>query len=33
MTYTTNIEKDNGSIGFCFGYHEGENCYKKIINR
>ena len=33
LTYTTNIEKIDGKIGFCFGYHEGENCYLKIESK
>lgn len=32
MTYTTFFEKKDKNIVICFGYHDGENCYKKIIN-
>ncbi len=31
MTYTTFFERKNKNIILCFGYHEGENCYQKII--
>ncbi|ATN04853.1 hypothetical protein EGY07_12255 [Chryseobacterium indologenes] len=31
MTYTTFFEKKDKNIVLCFGYHDGENCYKKII--
>lgn len=31
MTYTTNFENKDKNIILCFGYHNGENCYKKII--
>ncbi len=30
MTYTTNFEEIDGNVGLCFGYHDGENCYKKL---
>ena len=30
MTFTTNFEKINDEITVCFGYHDGENCYKKV---
>lgn len=30
MTYTTFFEKEDKNIVLCFGYHDGENCYKKI---
>lgn len=29
MTYTTYFEKKEKDIVLCFGYHKGENCYKK----
>ncbi|PWN65880.1 hypothetical protein [Chryseobacterium oncorhynchi] len=31
MSMTTNFEKKDKDIIICFGYHEGENCYKKIL--
>ncbi len=31
MTFTTYFEEIDGNVGFCFGYHEGENYYKKEI--
>lgn len=30
-TFTTFFEKKNSDIVLCFGYHDGENCYKKIF--
>lgn len=30
MTFTTYFEEIDGNVSLCFGYHEGENCYKKI---
>lgn len=30
MTYTSFFERKDKGIIICFGYHEGENCYKKI---
>lgn len=31
MSMTTSFEKKDKDIIMCFGYHEGENCYKKIV--
>ncbi|WP_144283140.1 hypothetical protein [Chryseobacterium echinoideorum] len=31
MTFTTYFEEIDGNVSLCFGYHEGENCYKKNI--
>lgn len=33
MTYTTFFEKKDKNITLCFGYHSGENCYKKVSNK
>lgn len=33
MTYTTFFEKENNNITLCFGYHSGENCYKKFSTK
>lgn len=33
LTYTTNFDKSDNEIRLCFGYHEGENCYKKVIDK
>lgn len=30
MEVITNLETRSGVIKFCVGYHENENCYKKI---
>lgn len=30
MEVITDIESRSGSIQFCVGYYEGENCYRKI---
>ncbi|KMQ67788.1 hypothetical protein ACM39_10565 [Chryseobacterium sp. FH2] len=30
MAYTTYFERKYKNIVLCFGYYEGENCYKKI---
>jgi hypothetical protein len=32
LTYTTYFEKRGNNIVLCFGYHDRENCYKKIEN-
>ncbi len=33
MTYTTFFEKKDKNITLCFGYHSGENCYKKVSTK
>ncbi len=33
MTYTTFFERKGKDIILCFGYHDAENCYKKIENK
>ena len=30
MLMETNMETDNGSLRFCTGYLENQNCYRKI---
>ncbi len=30
MVIIKNLETRTGSIQFCVGYYEGENCYRKI---
>jgi hypothetical protein len=30
MVIIKNLETQNGTIQFCVGYYEGENCYRKI---
>ena len=33
MTFSTFFEEIDGNLSLCFGYHEGENCYKKLISK
>ncbi|WP_100075671.1 hypothetical protein [Chryseobacterium camelliae] len=32
MTYTSSFERNGNDIFLCFGYYEGENCYRKLNN-
>lgn len=33
MTFNTYFEEIDGTLSLCFGYHEGENYYKKLLSK
>jgi hypothetical protein len=33
VTFNTYFEEIDGNLSLCFGYYEGENCYKRLLSK